>query len=261
MFNLSEATVKVVSDLVDKKPFILDDEFRDYLDQYTNIVLTMEKFMPMLVIEDNIPQFKNLPPRVSQLTTADWLKSVFEARKIGVDIWDDTIEQFLQSENVEKMVYDFLKTGPGDYFRVDSRKNDISCLKNIVQFLEPGIFIIPGGVEFEKTVESYNFLKSIGVANDEISVLFRLSNQTDKNFNDFIKNNNLNNPITEKTRYIFISTKLPKTVLDSCLNFNSVISYSEYFTHHTLREYSKKCQNFIYFYEQRIDKGINFANL
>ena len=42
---------------------------------------------------------------------------------------------------------------------------------------------------------SVNFLKNIGIENEEISVLFRLPKETGEKFNSFVKLNKLNNPI------------------------------------------------------------------
>jgi hypothetical protein len=54
------------------------------------------------------------------------------------------------------------------------------------------------------------------VDNSEISVLFRMSNDVDPDFNKYIVANNLNNPVTEGTKVVYIcNDKLPKPLLKS----------------------------------------------
>ena len=259
LFALSESNMTTIKTLLEKDHFEIDDEFKNYLDQYRNVIEKMENYMPMLVVEENTPKYTNLPKYAPTLTTQDLLTSVFEARKIGVSIWDDTIEQFLASDNVDNLVHTFLKSDPSEIFHLDSENIPMNHLKNIVKYLEPGMFIIPGGMEFEKTQTAYTFLKECGVDDSEISVMFRLPSGTGQNFNEFVKNNNLNNPITDKTRYVFISTKIPKPVLLSKAKFNCVISLGAHNMHYTIRDFQKNCQNFIYYCEQRPNKELSFG--
>ena len=52
------------------------------------------------------------------------------------------------------------------------------------------------------------------VSADEVSVLFRLDNTTNSDFNDFVKREKLNSPVDENTKIVVISKdKLPKPLL------------------------------------------------
>lgn len=54
------------------------------------------------------------------------------------------------------------------------------------------------------------------VKEEEISVLFRLDNDTNAKFNDYVKKERLNNPVTENTKIVVISKdKLPKPLIKS----------------------------------------------
>lgn len=259
MFNLSETNIQIVKKLMEKDTFEVDEEFSNYINQYNDVVEKMESYMPMLVIEENLPKIVNLPKYTPQISTSDWLTALFQSRKIGIGVWDDSINEFLNSDKVDKIVRIFLESDPGENFQLDSGNTPISSLTNIVKYLEPGLFIVPGGMEFEKTESAYNFLKSIGVDDSEISVMFRLPSSTGQNFNDFVKNNKLNNPITDTTRYVFISTKVPKPVITSKTKFNCVISLGAHNMHYTIRDFQKNCQNFIYYCEQRPNKELSFG--
>jgi hypothetical protein len=52
--------------------------------------------------------------------------------------------------------------------------------------------------------------------NEDISVLFRVDNDTGRTFNEYIKTNKLNNPIDSNTKVVYINTnKFPKPLLKS----------------------------------------------
>ena len=54
------------------------------------------------------------------------------------------------------------------------------------------------------------------ISDDESSVLFRLDNSTDAEFNNYIKNNNINAPLDNNTKVVYISnSKIPKPLVQS----------------------------------------------
>ena len=53
-------------------------------------------------------------------------------------------------------------------------------------------------------------------------MLFRLPKVTGDDFNNFIRNININNPVTKDTKAVFISSKIPKTLLDPKKEFIAV---------------------------------------
>jgi hypothetical protein len=261
MFNLSETNIQLVKKLIEREVFDIDSELKEYMAQVNDILGNMETFMPMLCLDEKTPKYVNIPAYAPELKTTNILESVFEARKIGVDIWDDGIDQFLNSDAVAPIARNFLKTSATERFHLDSTTTSMNMLKDIVQYLEPVLFIIPGGSEFAKTKMSYEFLKEQNIKNEEISVMFRLPSGDGKNFNDFVKENNLNNPITEKTRCVFVSTKMPKPVLTSNTKFNCVVSLGLHNMHYTIRDFVKNCPNLIFYCEQRPNKELDFGNM
>jgi hypothetical protein len=127
--------------------------------------------------------------------------------------------------------------------------------------MHPCLIIVPGGMEFAKTKTMYEFLKGQGYQDDEMSVLFRLSTGQGTEFNEFVKDNNLNSPITDRTKFVFVSIKLPKPVVKSKINFQSVISLGKSNVHYTIREFFKNRQNLIYYCEKSSQKEFSFGIL
>lgn len=69
------------------------------------------------------------------------------------------------------------------------------------------------------------------VTDDEQVALCRTSNETNPEFNDYIRNNNLNNPLDKNTKVVYImNNKLPKTIFKEdwqpscCLSLNYQLS-------------------------------------
>ena len=71
---------------------------------------------------------------------------------------------------------------------------------------------------------TYNSFKGF-VKPDKISVMFRLDNKTDKEFNQYIKDHNLNNTLAKDTQVVYISSskKFPKPIFNSDWQMESVL--------------------------------------
>ena len=119
----------------------------------------------------------------------------------------------------------------------------------------PFIYIISkkGNKLFNYKYHNTTF-EDIGISNKNMSVLFRLSNETGKDFNDFVKNHQLNNTICADTQAVFVSGKLPKPLLESGIKFNSIVNVGFNNAHYTLKEYAKQHQNVVYFELEKTHK-------
>jgi hypothetical protein len=120
---------------------------------------------------------------------------------------------------------------------------------------------IIAATELEKLQLSLEFLNSIGISKDEISVLFRLPTETGGIFNNYIREQELNSPVTEKTKAVFISSKVPKTILEKQLKFNCVVSFNFYNIHYSIRNLLKWHHNVINVSDKKVTKELNFGNV
>ena len=82
-----------------------------------------------------------------------------------------------------------------------------------------------------------------------MSVMFRLPSMEGGDFNNFVKNHNLNSPITDETKIVFVGTKLPKSIIKSKIKFNSVINLGQHSAHHTIQEFMNNQENVVIFTE------------
>lgn len=245
IFSLEGATVEYFSSYVLSKGFTTDDEFKGYMEQAYEITNNVEKYAPMLTIEQGIHKIINIPAHVPQPTSTDLVQSLFEARRVGVTTWDHLIEDTLAELDLFKIVKDFIKSDIDKAFSINLEENSILDLKPIVKNLLPCIVAVPGGNELNKTQQALSLLKEIGIKNHEISVLFRLPNDTDSEFNKFVKDEQLNSPVSEKTKAVILSGKLPKPLFESEIKFNCVLNFNFYNVHYTLANFMKNKHNII----------------
>jgi hypothetical protein len=261
VFNLCEQNINLVNNLAQNAEFDIDEEFKDYLEQANTIIQNIENYVPMLVLTDGIPQFQNHPPQIPQLKTDSILEAVFAARKFGITTFSEEINQYLNSDNIEATTKEFIHGEPTKSLVVDSSQAPMSVLGQIVQHLGTCLFVVPGGSELVKLKLCYDFLKEQGIENTEMSVLFRLPNDTGKELNQFIKEQGINNPISDKIKFLFVSAKIPKTLLKEKKHIDGIINLGIYNTHYSIRDFTKNCPNLIYYIDQKNQQEINFGFL
>ena len=249
LFSLCEENIKFLNYLIVTEGFEADEEFVQYSQQVIDIIKDLDRHIPTVVLENNRPVYRNVSKFMPALNSTEILPALFEARRRGVTVWSEEIGKFL--ENYENtVVADFLLQEIGEPFYVDPKKYELTQLKDIVLNLRPCIFVIPGGSELEKFMLAYDFMKKCGIKEEKVSVLFRLSNDKGKTFNDYIKNCGLNNPINENTEIAVVSGKIPKPLLKSKIYFNSIINLGFDNPHYTSRNLVENHQNLVYYSEK-----------
>lgn len=261
IFPLDEKTLIFLKDNFLHYDFLIPEEIQNYFEQITEIQNTIEKYTPMLCFEENQLKFKNLPKNTPTIETSDILEALFFARKVGINVWDEQIENFLEHSVNNKAVKPFLNTTPDKQFELYLDQLDLFSLSPILKHLLPCIFVIPGGSEMQKTLDGLELLKTMNIDNSEISVMFRLPRETGDNFNKYIKDNGLNNPLTDKTKVIFISSKVSKPVIESKINFNSIVNFNFYNVHYTIRNFLKNHENVINIFDKTPQRNLNFGNM
>ena len=254
LFSLCEDNIKFLNYLVVTEGFEVDEEYLRYSNQLTDVVLRLDDYVPMVTMDKNFPSYKNTSEHMPLMYSTDIVPALFEARRRGVGTWSEEIENYIKNYH-NSVTVDFLRSNAQEIFYVDSKIFDISSLEDIVLNLNPIVFVIPGGSEFEKIKLVYNFLKKIGIQEKYISVMFRLSSDSGKKFNDFVKQSNLNNPITENTKIVFVSGKIPKPLIKSKKFFNAVINLGFENAHYTAKMFLEKHHNVIQYSEKPIQNN------
>jgi hypothetical protein len=259
IFPLSEYSIAHLAKIAQENSFEMDAEFTSFVKQYNAVVENIEQYIPILVAENDGVKIRNFDEKLANFSSENILKSVFEARKLGVLTWGENIGDHLETAGTSEITRNFLQSEPGENYHINSEKNDIFSLTDIVQNMTPTLFIIPGGSELEKLQDCCAFLQSIGFEPNEVSVMFRMPKETHENFNNFVKNSGYNNPITDSTRAVFVSGKFPKPILKSGIKFHTVINLGFDNVHYSLRDFVKNHENLVYYTEKFDLKKMEFS--
>lgn len=250
LFNLSERNVNFLKHLAEKENFEYDEEFAQLSRQQTRIIDHMNDHVPMLDLDNGKPYYKNASQYLPKLESTEILSAIFEARRRGINIWGDEIENFVM--NLQNPALKQFLTFNSDQYpvHIDCNTNPISSLKEIVLNLRPCIFVIPTNLEAATTKLCYDFLvNTCGIAEKHISVLFRMSSITGKDFNDLVKDFGLNNPLSNDTEVVMISGKVPKPLIKSGIYFNSVVNFGYDNAHYTCKHLIINHHNLIHYTE------------
>ena len=223
IFPLSEISITFLLDIPDYSEFDADPEFVEYAETIRSILNNMDDHVPMVDKINESYTYKNVskyvPPLVSQYVT----DVLLEAKQRGINIWSDEVECDLEDSNENQTVIRFLKNQEKDFHVGLECLNDLS---KIVLSMTPTMFIIPAGNELESLKRVYDFAKSSGITEDQISVLFRLPSTIGKEFNEFVKNNSLNGKLTNDTKITIVSSHIPKTVAKIKMKYRLAVNFN-----------------------------------
>ena len=256
-FDLREEHVTWINSNIVNDSFVVDELFLELVSQIEQVKNNIEGHVPMVVFEENKFRFINVPPSVPQPTSLDVVDVLVEARKYGITIWSETIDIVLGKIDLNPFLLKFLTSPTLTSLPEDREKLTMSDITSIVECSLPCLVVIPGGSELKHLELCYTLFQKYGILPEEMTVLFRLEGEIGKNTNFFIKENKLNNPISEKIKIVFISGKVPKPLVESKTNFSTILNFGISGVHYTLSNYLKN-HHFVINYTL---KESDFANV
>lgn len=237
---------------IGSQKYDIDSDITELLEQTTMVIDSAEKYAPMLTVENNLPKYVNVSPFVPPIESTDIVEAMFEARLAGITLWHDTVLDCLERAEINTVTKMLLLSDDTDkYNKVNSDITPIDDLSEIINLTKTVLFVVPEHIALSTVEKVYEFLKRLGHTAKEMSVMFRLPSSSNSKFNEFVKANSLNSPITSNTKFVFVSVKMPKPVLASGFRPNCIINFGESNAHYTMRDFIKNSQNLIYFCPQR----------
>lgn len=221
----------------------------------------LENYVPMVVFDKNRFKFVNTHSSIPQPESTDVLAVLFQAKKYGIFTWDEHINQAVADASIHPVTKLILSNSKGEGIEISGNEYSVTCLTDMMNYSKKIVVVIPGGTELENLKTFYNFFKDSGITNQQMSVLFRLDSGAGKICNDFIRENKINNPITDDVKIFFISAKVPKTILQSNFEIDTILNLGTNSAHYTLKNLIKNHHCVINYTPDRSKKGLNFANL
>ena len=241
-FPLWEDSIEWIGNNLTNPEFSIDNEIKEYIDAVKLVKENIENHLPMVSTINGTVEYKNVHPRIPKIETTNLIEGLFIARNYGITTWDEKIEELLEQDSVNPVSRQLLRHPQGKIFVLDSEKYSIADLDEVINYHKLLLVIIPGGSEIENLKFSVNSLTDLGISNENMSVLFRLDNQTGKEFNELIKTYKLNNPLDQDTKVIFVSGKIPKTLISFEKPIDVILNLGDNSAHYTQRNLVKNHQ-------------------
>lgn len=239
IFALREDFADWIYETLKPLDFVFDQEFENIHAEIKNIKETMEKYIPMVIFDNHCFKFVNVHQNIPQPTSTDLLEVLFEAKKYGINCWDDAIEAALCDKSINHFTKKILQDSSGENLPKNGEKLSNNDLKDAINYFNNILVTIPGGSELESLKYFHNFMKELGISDENMTVLFRLDSSSGAICNEYVKANNLNNQITEKIKIFFISGKVPKPLITSGVEFDAIINLGSNSAHYTQRNLIK----------------------
>lgn len=245
-FALSESNILWLGDYLRDAEFEVDEEFLKLYNSADQIRNNIEHHLPMLVYKDNKYKIENLPGGFQAPEISDLTEALFVARNYGVTCWDDTVES--QVHTVNPLTRKILESNIRNRPWINSETTKIGeFATDLLNFSDKILIVIPGGSELSLTKKWVDFAISLGIDNSQMSVMFRLPN-SQADFNQYVKDEHLNNPISDSTKIVFVNTKITKPIIKSGIRFDVVINLGYYnYMHHTMETMVENAPLLVYY--------------
>jgi len=223
-FPLTERAAIFLKNEVVPQDFEACDQTQAIFDQIDEILVNFEDFVPQLKYEDELFYFKNTHPSVPQPENMNFLESLYHAKRYGITTWDSGINEVLENGNFSIFTKKFLNSSESMDLEINGDEHGIEIFDELIDLLTPTLIIIPPGSEIVHLRKWWTYLSAKNFTKNQISVMFRTDNTVDRIFNELIKEQGLNSPVTEDTKFVFVSHKLPKPIVKSKIDFKLVIN-------------------------------------
>ena len=258
IFSLKEENIIWISLNLVPLGFEPDNKFKDYVAEINTVLDNINDHAPMVVKDGSTYGFKNASSKIAAYDTDNVIDFLFYAKHRGITTWDESVDEDFKNASDSPVIRGILNSINALY--IDSNTYEIKEFDDVLKFSGPTLIIIPGGSEIEHTVKWHQHALDCGITNDQIAVLFRTPNQSSGGFNQYVRENNLNNEISENTRLVFVSTKIPKPLVKSGIKINTIINLGYYSQIHFSMSVLLQSPPNIVYYNNKQPHGVNVVN-
>lgn len=259
-FNLYEGHLSQLYKILKEHNFEFDKELLDWIEEIEEIEKNIQNYIPMVTFEEGIYKYVNAHKDIPHPVSTQLLEVLFEAKKYGIETWDENIDIAIKHESVNRFTRVILTSQKNislaDLTEVSRESFSFYDFSDVIKYNGKVLMIIPSGDEYSYLKKIYLSLKNMGYDEDQMCVLFRVDKEKGKITNDFIKEHSLNNPISEKIKIFFVSVKMPKPLIKNQIEIGTVFNMGAVNAHHTLRNFVNNHHN-VLTYKMSVEKDAN----
>lgn len=240
LFRLSEDNIIKIIDNLRYFDFECDEQISKWYEELKEIDKNLENYIPFVTLIDDqlkiINSNQNAETYFEENQTKEFIPDLFLARRMGLKFSKSIIQKI-----VETKIDDILKSM---LLTVDNRfllsSEDVTAVGKIADTITssqsyPALVIIPDDASSDAVIDLWyeSFSKKM-IKNSEMCVLFR--SDSNRNFNQKIKDLRLNNKVDHETKIVFVSYKIPKILYKIGFYPKIVVSSSMYYAHYSVQK-------------------------
>jgi hypothetical protein len=245
-FDLTEVSVLWIMENLLTEEFQCDDEFIRISEEISEVLSKIEESVPMLVKREAGFEFVNVNNSVPQPENMNVIQAALLARRYGFNLWDETVSKLLETDKKSTLLTEFLLKTDTKPLKITPTIDGLGQFTDLINYSTTMLIVVPPDIELYCVKTWTDWLKLQNFAPESISVMFRLENANNNEFNKYIRDNNFNSPITERTRAVFVSQKISKPVIKANIDFGVVLNLGEISgAHYSLRNYLESCPDVI----------------
>jgi len=229
--KLTERTVPAVVNLFKDKQFVIDHDLLEMNQRLDDISNQPEKYIPGVYNNKlcNLPDaaVEYLQNDIGALSETNTLLYQDRSIMFGLANIDDELLQ--NSKQYYTTLSSKIANRKKSSIFVSSKKYELAdvftSLKELKRF--PLCIFIPAQKEYETLKRMFEATDGVVDPADQ-TVLFRLDNSTNAHFNNFVKENKINNPLAKNIKIVYIieNKKIPKPLFNSDVELKSML-YTE----------------------------------
>ena len=253
-YKLNEVNLIAISNYFQSHNFLIDTKIQEWIDDIKKILKNPEEYVPTIDFINGNLILRNCGRKLEEYyennKKEDLIANVFLAKTMNLD-FTVNISILLANAECNNISKKLLGENKNKFSMSNKRgytKTDVTNILKDSQ-LYPILVSIDDNEklysDFNEWIKCFN---SIGISNKEISVLFRSDKTTE--FNNMIKEQELNNLVDINTKVVFIKHKVPKIIYK--INFvpKIIISTSTFYVHYTNQKMVDSHPLVLYYTEQ-----------
>ena len=254
-YKLNEENIRTIMVLFKDKDFIIESQITDWYEEINNIIQHPTEYVPSVIIDSSQVKVINCNQQTNDYfnnyKTGKIIEDLFLAKTMNLFFPGKIIESLIDMSALE-MSKKLIAHGSHAVSVTDYSREETATMINDLNAFPVLMLIDEKENELKNWVMAFN---NSGIENSSMSVLFR--SDKDIEFNDFVKNEQLNNLVEDNTKVVFVKQKMPKILYKINFTPKIVISSSSFFAHYTSQKMVDSHPIVLYYTEkQAIGKKI-----
>ena len=254
LYHLTEPNIRAIVTVFKDRDFIIEPQIQQWYEEIETVLQQPTSFVPSIKIDNGVELLNcnsYAEDYFNKNKTGNLVEDLFLAKTMKL-FFREQIHDAIQTLDISEISKKYLINNNSSVTIATYPKNDVAMLLKEIKAYPVLVLADDDDIKFTAWVAAFI---QYGVKQSEMSVLFR----SDKNvvFNDYIKDQHLNNLVDEHTKVVFIKNKMPKILYKLDFKPKVVISNSTFYVHYTSQKVVDSHPAVMYYTEkQHIGKKI-----